>query len=78
MVNLILFNQKSQSKKLKVKQMKPSVLASKTKSIIMRDHLRSRKMNPKVKLNNTRKKEEKTPKLQYENVVNLNIQNVQP
>jgi len=61
---VILFNQKSQSKP-KVKQMKPSVLAARQKALQWRDHLRSRKMNPKVKLNNTRKKRGET-KLQHE------------
>tara|TARA_A100001015_G_C15034642_1_gene735355 strand:- start:681 stop:2078 length:1398 start_codon:yes stop_codon:yes gene_type:complete len=61
---VILFNQKSQSKP-KVKQMRPSVIAAKEKALAWRNRLKTKKISPKAKVNNTRKKTGET-KLQHE------------
>lgn len=55
---------KAQSKP-KIKQLKPSVLAAKERALEWRDHLRTRRMSPIIRVNNTRKKTGET-KLQYE------------
>lgn len=55
---------KAQSKP-KIKQLKPEVVAAKERALVWRDHLRTRRMSPIIRVNNTRKKTGET-KLQYE------------
>lgn len=46
---------KAQSKP-KIKQLKPEVVAAKERALVWRDHLRTRRMSPIIRVNNTRRR----------------------